>query len=318
MSKSSLDKAIDSTGAFKKVPSVFRNWIKADGSTRFAPEPGRYHLYVSYACPWANRTLILRNLKGLQKVISVDVVHWFLGGQGWYFNPEVEGCTPDTVHGYTHLRQVYVEHGGDTFNGKVSVPVLFDKKNQEIVSNESSEILRMFNSEFNEFCETEEQKKLDLYPENLRADIDSLNGWIFPSINVGVYKAGFARAQEPYDLAANDVFNGLDRAEEILSKTRYLTGSELTEADVRLFVTLIRFDMVYVQHFKCNRKRITDYTNLWPYVRDIYQIPEVKETINMEHIVKSYFVSQTNINPYGIVPINPILDFEEPHHRENM
>ncbi|XP_067946424.1 glutathionyl-hydroquinone reductase YqjG-like isoform X1 [Watersipora subatra] len=318
MSKEVLAKSVDGKGAFQRLSSVYRNWVKADGSTRFAPESGRYHLYVSYACPWASRTLMLRSLKGLKKAISVDVVDWLMTEKGWSFNPEVAGCTPDSVNGYSCLRQVYTEHGAENFNGKVTVPVLYDKKNKEIVNNESSEIIRMLSAEFNEFCETEEQRKLDLYPEHLRAGIDGVNEWIYTSINNGVYRAGFAQTQEAYDKAVHELFNALDRAEEILSKTRYLTGSEFTEADVRLFVTLIRFDMVYVQHFKCNRKRIIDYPSLWPYVRDIYQMPGVKETVNMEHIVKHYLKSHKHINPFGIVPINPILDFEEPHQRENI
>ncbi|XP_067946427.1 glutathionyl-hydroquinone reductase YqjG-like [Watersipora subatra] len=308
---------IDEKGAFKRFDSIFRDWIKADGSTRFIPEAGRYHLYVSYGCPWANRTMIVRNLKGLQKTISLDIVSYKRVEGGWAFHPELPGCTADTINGFSTLKELYRSQD-DSYSGRVTVPVLYDKKNKEIVNNESSEIIRMLNTEFNEFCETEEQKKLDLYPEHLRAGIDAVNEWIYPSINNGVYRSGFAQTQEAYDGAVHELFAALDRAEEILSKTRYLTGSELTEADVRLFVTLIRFDMVYVQHFKCNRKRIIDYPNLWPYVRDIYQIPEVKETINMNHIVQLYYANMLHVNPFGIVPINPLIDFEEPHHRENM
>ncbi|KAF6025247.1 hypothetical protein EB796_016457 [Bugula neritina] len=303
-------------GAFVRGDSTFRNWIKADGSTQFPPEANRYHLYVSYACPWANRTLILRSMKGLQKIITVDVVDWLLDmSKGWQFSPEKKGCTPDTVKGCKSLRDVY---GGDGYTGKVTVPVLYDKKMNVIVNNESSEILRMLNSEFNDFCETPEQRDLNLYPESLRAKIDAINEWIYPMVNNGVYKSGFAKSQEAYDAAVTELFQALDQVEEILSKNRYLTGDSLTEADIRLFVTLVRFDAVYVLHFKCNRRRIVDYPNMWGYVKEIYQLPGVAETVNMEHIVKHYHMSHPSINQFRIVPINPIIDFNEKHGRDKL
>lgn len=307
---------IDKKGAFQRSQSAFRNWVTADGSSGFKAQSGRYHLYVSLACPWAHRTLILRKLKGLDDVISVNVVDWLLNFEtGWEFNEKRDGCTPDTVNSVKYLKEVYRKVDPD-YNKSVTVPVLWDKETKTIVNNESSEIIRMLNSEFNDFCKTEEQKQLDFYPENLRKSIDDINEWIYPNINNGVYRAGFARTQEAYDEAVIGLFDALDKVESILSKQRYLVGSSLTEADIRLFVTLVRFDSVYEQHFKCNKKRILDYPNIWPYVRDIYQIPGIAETINMEHIKKHYMMSHRSINQYGIVCIGPDLDFMAPHGRD--
>ena len=302
---------VDDEGEFVRKATTFRSAIKADGSTDFQPETGRYHLYVSYACPWAHRTLMVRRLKGLEKAISFDVVDPFLPSEGWTFEKNVAGATGDSVNDFRLLREVYFNSRPD-FRGTVTVPVLFDKKTGVIVNNESSEIIRMLNSEFQDIAEHPE---LDLYPEALRRQIDELNDWIYPQINNGVYRSGFAQKQRAYSKAVSGLFEGLDRVEGILADSRYLCGDRLTEADVRLFTTLVRFDAVYVTHFKCNVRRIVDYPNLWGYTRDIYQLPGVAETVNMEHIKRHYFESHRHINPYGIVPAGPELDFTTPHGR---
>jgi len=314
--KLSWNTSITTDGEFKRKQSVFRSHVTADGSSGFKAEKGRYHLYVSLACPWAHRTLIVRTLKGLHACISYTVVDWLLEEKGWKFTDKVSKCSLDEVNGCNYLREVYAVADPE-YSSNITVPVLWDKQRKTIVNNESSEIIRMFNTEFNEFCETEEQRKLDLYPEALRGKIDSVNEWIYPSINNGVYRSGFARSQEAYDTAVHELFNGLDKVEEILSKQRYLTGNTLTEADIRLFTTLVRFDMVYVGHFKCNRKRIVDYPNIWAYTRDIYQLDHIRDTVDMEHITKHYQVSHKTINPFGIVAIGPVLDFEASHKREH-
>jgi len=277
-------------GELVRRASAFRNWITRDGSSGFPAESGRYHLYVSYACPWAHRTLITRRLKGLEDAISLDVVDYYMGENGWRFNPDVPGATADTVNGFSFLREVYFLADGN-YQGRFTVPVLWDKEQKTIVNNESSEIIRMLNSEFNDFCKTPEQRALDLYPVTLKAEIDSLNEWIYKDINNGVYRAGFAKKQEAYNVGVKDVFAGLDRVEEILSRQRYLIGSQITEADVRLYTTLVRFDCVYVGHFKCNKRRIVDYPNLWGYLRDLYQTPGFGDTTNRFHIEHHYQVS---------------------------
>lgn len=312
--KQSWVKSVSPSGEFVRKPSAFRSWITADGSSGFKAEPGRYHLYVSLACPWAHRTLIVRALKGLDDVIGYTVVDCMLGEGGWAFTDEKPKCSLDDVNGCARLRDVYAMADG-TYSGNITVPVLWDKKTKTIVNNESSEIIRMLNSEFNEFSATEAQRSLDLYPPLLRHAIDEVNAWIYTDINNGVYRAGFAKSQEAYDEAVQAVFSGLDRVEEILAKSRYLVGDQITEADVRLFTTLVRFDMVYVGHFKCNKKRIIDYPNLWSYVRDIYQTGGIAETVDAEHIQKHYQVSHRQINPFGIVAIGPDLDFDSPHNR---
>ncbi|XP_069139308.1 glutathionyl-hydroquinone reductase YqjG-like [Argopecten irradians] len=311
--------ALSSKGEFVRWDSAFREWITetADGSSGFPSEAGRYHLYVSLACPWAHRTLIVRKLKGLEDVISCDVVDWFLDGEGWSFTDKKPNCTLDTVNGCSRLREVYRIARQD-YDGRVTVPVLWDKQKKTVVNNESSEIIRMLNSEFSAFCATKEQQSLDLYPTTLQKDIDSVNEWVYPMINNGVYRSGFATAQEAYDVAVREVFQGLDKVEHVLSKSRYLTGGTLTEADIRLFTTLIRFDKVYVGHFKCNKKRIVDYPNIWGYLRDLYQIPGVADTVNFEHITKHYMTSHAMINPTRIVSIGPDIDFNIPHGREAM
>nr|XP_054755121.1 glutathionyl-hydroquinone reductase YqjG-like [Lytechinus pictus] len=305
--------SVTKKGEFKRHASVFRNWITADGE--FQPESGRYHLYVSLACPWAHRTLIYRKLKGLEDVIGVTVVDWLLGDKGWFFSEDKPKTSLDTVNNCKCLREVY-EMASPDYSGRVSVPVLWDKRNKTIVNNESSEIIRMLNNEFNSFSTTKEQQELDLCPPDLLKDIDEINSWIYENINNGVYRCGFATSQEAYDEAAVKLFAALDRAEEELSKSRYLCGDKMTEADIRLFTTLIRFDTVYAHHFKCNKKRIVDYPNLWGFTRDIYQTPGVSETVDQEHIQKHYQVSHNSINPHRIVAIGPDLDFNSPHGRD--
>ncbi len=303
---------VTESGEFIRHQTSFRSQIRADGSTDFAPESGRYHLYVSYACPWAHRTLITRKLKGLEDAISFDVVDPVLPNTGWSFDNSAPGATGDTVNGFRDLREAY-STSNSKFDGAITVPVLWDKQTRRIVNNESAEILRMFNSEFQSCATTPD---LDLYPESKRKQIDELNDWIYPCINNGVYRCGFATKQVAYSRAFKDLFGALDRTEKILAGSRYLTGSELTEADVRLFTTLVRFDAVYVTHFKCNLKRIVDYPNLWGYTRDIFQSAGVAETVCMEHIKTHYFASHRQINPLGIVPDGPALDFESPHGRD--
>jgi len=305
------NRQIDDSGEFVRKDTAFRSWIRVDGSTGFAPAAGRYHLYVSLACPWAHRTLIVRKLKGLEHAISVDVVDPLLTGQGWTFAQSAVAATGDTINRFERLRQVY-EVASPGYDGVVTVPVLWDKRSNTIVNNESSEIIRLFNSEFQALAR---KPGLDLYPEPLRSAIDECNRWIYDDINNGVYRAGFARTQLAYRKAVKSVFAALDRVEAVLAKTRYLCGDTFTEADIRLFVTLMRFDAVYVTHFKCNIRRVVDYPNVWGYTRDIYQMPGIAETVNMEHIKRHYFESHRHINPCGIVPEGPLLDFDTPHGR---
>ncbi|XP_072036170.1 LOW QUALITY PROTEIN: glutathionyl-hydroquinone reductase YqjG-like [Amphiura filiformis] len=303
-------------GEFIRKESAFRDRVTADGSSGFKAEKGRYHLYVSLACPWAHRTLILRKLKGLEDIISYTVVDWLLGEGGWNFTDQKPKCSLDPIHNAKFLKEIYLKANPD-YSGTISVPVLFDKQKCTIVNNESAEIIRMFNTEFNEFCATEEQKKLDFYPEPLREKIEEVNAWIYPGLNNGVYRSGFARTQEAYDKAVREVFEALDKVEGILSKTRFLTGDTITEADVRLFTTLVRFDTVYHGHFKCNKKRIIDHPNVWGYLRDMYQTSCIAETVDQEHIQKHYYASHKSVNPLSIVPIGPDINFMEPHGREN-
>lgn len=310
--RNTWNRQIDDKGEFVRKKTAFHAWIKSDGSSDFRPETDRYHLYVSLACPWAHRTLIFRKLKGLEHVISVDVVDPILPGQGWTFETSSPGATGDRVNGLDNLRQAY-ELARPGYDGVVTVPVLWDKSGKTIVNNESSEIIRMFNAEFQDLADN---PGLDLYPDRLRDAIDEINGWVYEEINNGVYRAGFARTQKAYSSAVSRLFAALDRAEAILARSRYLCGDTLSEADIRLFVTLVRFDAVYVAHFKCNIRRIVDYPNLWGFTRDIYQLPGVAETTNMEHIKRHYFESHRHINPYGIVPDGPQLDFTTPHGRD--
>ncbi|GHE96846.1 glutathione-dependent reductase [Aliiroseovarius zhejiangensis] len=302
-------------GRFKRKDAQFRNWVTADGSAGpsgeagFKAEPDRYHLYVSLACPWAHRTLIFRALKGLEQMIPISVVHWHMAENGWTFHP-VEGGVPDTVNGAEFMHQIYTT-ADPHYSGRVTVPVLWDKKNKTIVSNESSEIIRMFNTAFDGIG----AKEGDFYPAPLRDDIDALNDRIYDTVNNGVYKAGFATSQDAYEEAVVPLFDTLDFLEQRLATQRYLTGSTITEADWRLFTTLVRFDPVYVGHFKCNLRRIVDYPNLWGYLRDLYQQPGVAATVNMTHIKHHYYGSHDTINPSGVVPMGPDLDLDEPHGR---
>lgn len=303
-------------GEFVRWESRFRNWITADGSAGptgeagFAAEPGRYHLYVSYACPWAHRTLIYRKLKGLEDIIDVSVVHPLMPEVSWVFG-DYPGATEDKANGTQALYEVY-QMADPLFDGVVTVPLLWDKKNQTIVNNESSEIIRMFNSSFDQWG----HKEIDFYPEPLRADIDEVNDIIYENINNGVYRTGFATRQKAYEQAFDALFETMDLLEYRLSTRRYLMGNEITEADWRLFPTLVRFDPVYVGHFKCNKKRLMDYPNLWAYTRDLYQVPGIAETVNMDHIKYHYYGSHDMINPTGIVPRGPDINFNQPHHRD--
>lgn len=305
-------------GHFKRSESQFRNWITADGSPGpsgeggFRAEAGRYHLYVSLACPWAHRTLIFRKLKKLEDLISVSIVDPLMLSKGWEFKGK-DGGTVDHLFGFDALWQVYVR-ADPSYSGRVTVPVLWDKQKNTIVSNESAEIIRMFNSAFNGLTGSKD----DFYPEDLRTEVDELNGRIYGAVNNGVYKAGFATSQEAYEQGVTPLFDMLDELEERLATRRYLTGSKLTEADWRLFTTLVRFDPVYVGHFKCNIRRIADYKNLRGYLCDLYQVPGVAETVNMHHIKDHYYRSHTMINPTGVVPVGPIVDLTAPHGRDTI
>ena len=307
-----------SKGHFMRQASQFRNWITADGAPGpsgvggFRAEAGRYHLYVSYACPWAHRTLIFRALKKLEAMISVSIVNWYMGANGWTFDP-TSGVVPDHINNAEFLHQVYSASDPD-YSGRVTVPVLWDKKSNKIVSNESSEIIRMFNEAFDSLGAAPG----DYYPLALRDEIDSLNDRIYETVNNGVYKAGFATTQEAYDEAVSKVFETLNGLEKRLETQRYLTGNADTEADWRLFTTLVRFDPVYVGHFKCNLKRLADYPNLSGYVRDLYQHPGVAATVHLDHIKKHYFVSHATINPTGIVPTGPTISYTAPHYRDKL
>ncbi len=304
-------------GRFVRSNAKFRNWITADGKNAphgkaYQAEAGRYHLYVSYACPWAHRTLIFRKLKGLEDMISLSVVDHFMGPDGWTFRPN-DGVIPDPIHGAEFLHQVYTA-ADPSFTGRVTVPVLWDKKTGTIVSNESSEIIRMFNSAFDSLG----AKPGDFYPKALRDEIDPINERVYHTVNNGVYKCGFATSQEAYEEAFVELFDTLEWLEARLSQQRYLAGDEVTETDWRLFTTLLRFDSVYYGHFKANLRRITDYPNLWAYTRELYQVPGVRDTVNMHHIKHHYYGSHESINPTRIVPLGPALDFDEPHGREEM
>ncbi|MCG7573599.1 glutathione S-transferase family protein [Phaeobacter sp. CNT1-3] len=308
-----------SGGAFKRSEAAFRNWITADGSAGpsgeggFEAESGRYHLYVSYACPWAHRALIFRALKGLSDHITVSAVHPDMLSDGWHFGTDFAGATGDTLYGLPFMRDVYLKALPD-MSGRVTVPVLWDKQRETIVSNESSEIIRMLNSAFDGIT----GNKDDYWPADQRGAIEEVNARIYDTLNNGVYKAGFATTQSAYDAAIHPLFDTLDWLEQRLSTSRYLMGDKQTEADWRLFTTLIRFDPVYHLHFKCNRARIIDYPNLWAYTRDLYQTKGVAETVNMDHIVRHYHHSHESINPHRILPINPVLDYLAPHGRDRM
>ncbi len=302
-------------GKFVRQELAFRNWITPDGAPGptgvggYKAEPGRYHLYVSLACPWAHRTLIFRKLKGLEGMISVSVVHWLMLENGWTFD-DGPGVIPDPIFGARYLYEIYAR-AEPRYTGRVTVPMLWDKATGTIVNNELSEIIRMFNSAF-DGCGA---LPGDYYPEDLRPEIDALNARIYDTVNNGVYKAGFATTQEAYNAAVTKLFETLDFLEERLATRRYLLGDRLTEADWRLFTTLVRFDPVYVGHFKCNLRRIVDYPNLFDYLRHLYQMPGIAETVNMFHIKHHYYQSHRTINPTGIVPLGPEIDLSAPSRR---
>ncbi|WP_426235431.1 glutathione S-transferase family protein [Pseudomonas sp. TWP3-2] len=305
-------------GAFQREQAQRRNWVTADGQPGlsgdggFAAEAGRYHLYVSLACPWAHRTLILRKLKGLESLIDVSVVSWLMLENGWTFDQNL-GSTGDKLDDFDFMHQRYTADTAD-YTGRVTVPVLWDKQLKRIVSNESAEIIRMFNSAFDHLTGND----LDFYPAPLRGEIDALNERIYPAVNNGVYRAGFATSQQAYEQAFDEVFAELDHLEQVLGANRYLSGEYLTEADVRLFTTLIRFDAVYHGHFKCNLRRIADYPNLSNWLREMYQVPGVAETVDFQHIKHHYYASHKTINPTGVVPKGPEQDFTVAHDRERL
>jgi len=304
-------------GAFKRSETAYRNWITPDGSAGpsgtggFPAESGRYHLYVSLACPWAHRTLIFRALKGLDDHISVSVVHPDMLSEGWTFDAGYDGATGDRLYDLPFLRDIYLK-ADPKASGRVTVPVLWDKVEKTIVSNESAEIIRMLNSAFDGITGNTD----DYWPEDLREAIEPVNSRIYDTLNNGVYKCGFATTQEAYDDAVAPLFDTLDWLEDRLSKQRYLMGERITEADWRLFTTLVRFDPVYHGHFKCNRRRLVDYPNLWAYTRELYQWPGVAQTVNFDHIRRHYYYSQNSVNPHGIVPVGPDIDFDAPHARD--
>ncbi|MCE0496192.1 glutathione S-transferase family protein [Vibrio salinus] len=296
-----------SDGRFMREDAGFRNWVRAEPEARFTPDSGRYHLYVSYACPWAHRTLIFRELKDLRKHIDVTVVCPDMMNHGWRFG------IPEPLYGFSKLYELYTKAKPD-YTGRVTVPILWDKWTDTIVSNESSEIIRMFNSEFNELTGNYE----DYYPVALRSVIDKWNDFIYPNINNGVYRCGFATTQDAYEDAFEKLFGALDTVDQHLATSRYLAGKRITEADWRLFTTLIRFDAVYVGHFKCNKQRIADYPNLQSYMKELYQVPGVKETVEFYHIKRHYYYSHIMINPTQIVPAGPEMDLDSPHNRDSV
>ena len=298
-----------SNGKFVRQDSMFRDSISSEADSKFKPEKGRYHLYVSLACPWAHRTLIFRALKGLEEYIDVSVVSPDMLDKGWVFDG-YEGASKDHLFGFDYMHQVYTKAKVD-ITSRVTVPVLWDKKHNTIVNNESAELIRIFNSAFNELTGSTQ----DYYPEHLREEIDKVNEYVYHNVNNGVYKAGFATTQEAYEEAVKALFDALDKIEERLSAKRYLVGDTLTEADWRLFTTLIRFDPVYVGHFKCNLKRIADYPALSNYVKELYQMDGIAQTTNFDHIKRHYYFSHTMINPTQVVPKGPVMDLESPHNR---
>ena len=313
-------------GRFERHDSLFRNWITADGEPGpsgiggFNADAGRYHLFISLACPWAHRTLITRKLKQLDGLITVSNSNSYMGPDSWTFEPEAgrifsgEGDNDEYIE---YLFELYRLVDPD-YDDRATVPVLWDKKRQTIVSNESSEIMRMLNSAFNDLIEDDAIRARDFCPPDLEKDIDKLNEWIYPNVNNGVYKSGFATTQEAYEEAVIPLFKTLDELEEKLADRRFLLGDKLTEADIRLFPTLVRFDSVYVSHFKCALRRIVDYPNLWGYTRDIYQLPGIADTVNIDYNKAHYYGSHDTVNPHLIIPIGPALDFSTPHDREKL
>ena len=305
--------AASTSGRFARARTVFHGTISADGSSGHKTEAGRYHLYVAHACPWAHRTMIVRKLKRLEAAISVSVVDPIMGEDGWHFSDQGGAAIPDSVNGARYLRDIYVKARPD-YTGRVTVPVLWDKAEHTIVNNESAEIIRMFDTAFAGFGDA----SLELYPLPLRAEIDAVNALVYANINNGVYKCGFASSQAAYEEAFDALFDALDEIERRLGQQRYLVGGRRTEADWRLFTTLVRFDAVYVGHFKCNLRRVEDYPHLSNYLRELYQVPGIAETVNMDHIKRHYYQSHESINPRRIVAKGPDLDFSRPHDRARL
>ncbi|ARS91440.1 glutathione S-transferase family protein [Natrarchaeobaculum aegyptiacum] len=311
----------DESGSFERQESTFRDWIRDEPDARFQPEAGRYHLYVSYACPWAHRTLIVRALNGLEDAISVSVVDPYRDDDGWQFTPEKDGCTSDHVHDADFLRELYVRADPDA-TCRVTVPVLWDTDEDTIVNNESREIMRMLDTEFDE----QATRDVDLYPDRYREEVDRILDEIYDPVNNGVYRAGFATEQEPYDEAIEDLFDALDHWDEVLADQRYLAGDRLTAADVAMFTTLVRFDNVYHTHFMCNVQFVREYENLWPYLRDLYQTgvagtpngQVVADTVRMDHIKDHYYTTHPDVNPHRIVARGPDLEFDALHDRDEL
>ena len=299
----------DTGGRFVRQASRFRDTVTADGSSGFPAEPGRYHLYVSLACPWAHRTIIVRRLKGLEDVISMSVVDPVRDERGWRFT-EGRRHGPDTLNGFRFLSEAYLR-SDPGFEGRVTVPVLWDRETGRVVNNESADILRMLNTEFDAWGDA----SVDLYPAALRDEIDAVNDRVYRTVNNGVYRAGFATTQEAYEEAFTDLFATLDDLDVLLARRRYLAGDRITEADWRLFTTLVRFDAVYYVHFKCNLRRVVDYPSLWPFLRELYQWPGVAETVDFDHIKRHYYLTHEALNPHRIVPLGPALDLTQPHGR---
>ncbi|GGN98485.1 glutathione S-transferase family protein [Haloarcula pellucida] len=300
-------------GEFDRQDTTFRDRIEDDPDARFQPEAGRYHLYVSLACPWAHRTLLVRALKGLTDAISVDVVDPYRGDDGWQFTPEKEGCTEDSLYGADYLRELYVKADPDA-TCRVTVPVLWDKQEETIVNNESEEILRMLDTAFDGVAASD----VDLYPDGYQDEVDRIIDDIYDPINNGVYRAGFANTQDAYDDAVEELFDALDHWDSVLEDQRYLAGDRLTEADICMFTTLVRFDEVYHTHFQCNHQFIREYDNLWPYLRDLYQTPGVAETVDMDHITEHYYTTHPDVSPKRIIPVGPDPDFEAAHDRDEL
>jgi putative glutathione S-transferase len=299
-------------GEFTRQPDVFRRWVTADGSSGYPAAAGRYHLYVSWACPWAHRTIIVRKLKKLETVIGMTVVDPIRDERGWAFR-EGAGHSPDPINGFQFLREAY-KVTDSNYIGRITVPVLWDSVTKRIVTNSDDDLMRIFNGEFNRFTES----PIDLYPDGLRQEIDELNTFIYENVNDGVYRAGFATSQQGYERAARRLFTALDQLDARLATHRYLFGPEFVETDWRLFVTLVRFDAVYHGHFKCNLRRIVDYPNLFGYLKDLYQTDGIAETVNVDHIKRHYYVTHDDINPTRIVPIGPDQDLSMPHGRDRL
>ncbi len=302
----------DSEGKFVRPSTTYRNKITADGTSGFKAEPGLYHLYISWACPWACRTAIMRQLKGLQDIISMSVVAPEIHDNSWEFSDE-PGAIPDTINGKDYLWQIYTK-AEPNYSGRVTVPVLWDIQKGTIVNNESREIIRMLDTEFDHLA----KQNVNFCPKDLQELVDETIEAIYKPINNGVYRAGFATSQSAYDEAVTELFDALDNWEKVLGKQRYLCGEQITEADWCMFTTLFRFDAVYYVHFKCNLRRLVDYPNLWNYLKDLYQQPQVKETCNLDHIKRHYYKSHPKVNPTRIVPLGPLINFDEPHNRDNL